>query len=84
VQYMLLGRSGLPVSSLCLGTMGFLADGTWADQPGNLTGEYRTTHAFIFRDGRWMISTSQMTGAPARREELRDTVDAKTGRSLNR
>jgi hypothetical protein len=32
----------------------------WRD----LTGEYRTTHAFIFRDERWMISTSQMTRVP--------------------
>lgn len=32
----------------------------WRD----LTGQYRTTHAFIFRDGRWMMSASQMTRVP--------------------
>jgi hypothetical protein len=30
-----------------------------------LTGQYRTTHAFILRDGRWMITASQMTRVPA-------------------
>jgi hypothetical protein len=32
----------------------------WRD----LTGEYRTTHGFIFREGRWMMSVSQMTRVP--------------------
>jgi len=32
----------------------------WRD----LTGQYRTTHAFILRGGRWMISASQMTRVP--------------------
>ena len=32
----------------------------WLD----LTGEYRTTHTFIYRDGRWQITASQMTKIP--------------------
>jgi hypothetical protein len=29
-----------------------------------LTGEYRTTHTFAFRDGRWKMTASQMTRVP--------------------
>jgi len=32
----------------------------WRD----LTGEYRTTHTYIFRDGRWQVTASQMTQLP--------------------
>lgn len=31
----------------------------------NLTGSYRTTHTFVFRDGRWQITASHMTQVPA-------------------
>lgn len=67
MQYTLLGRSGLRVSTLCLGTMGFLADGTWADQPGQKWGSSRTASqkivaAFLDAGGN-LIDTADTYGA---------------------
>jgi aryl-alcohol dehydrogenase-like predicted oxidoreductase len=41
MQYTLLGKSGLRVSTLCLGSMGFLASGTWPQAPGPKWGSSR-------------------------------------------
>jgi aryl-alcohol dehydrogenase-like predicted oxidoreductase len=67
MQYMLLGRSGLRVSTLCLGTMGFLADGIWVDQPGQKWGSSQTASqeivtAFLDAGGN-LIDTADTYGA---------------------
>jgi hypothetical protein len=38
----------------------------WRD----LTGRYRTTHSFVFRDGRWQETAAQMTAVPEEPEFL--------------
>ncbi len=67
MQYTLLGRSGLRVSSLCLGTMGFLADGVWANTPGQKWGSSRDESRDIvtaFLDGGGnLIDTADTYGA---------------------
>jgi aryl-alcohol dehydrogenase-like predicted oxidoreductase len=67
MQYTLLGRSGLRVSTLCLGTMGFLVDSTWLDEPGQEWGSSRTASkeivaAFLDAGGN-LIDTADTYGA---------------------
>jgi aryl-alcohol dehydrogenase-like predicted oxidoreductase len=67
MHYTLLGRSGLRVSPLCLGTMGFLADGKWAQTPGQKWGSSRETSreivtAFLDAGGN-LIDTANTYGA---------------------
>jgi aryl-alcohol dehydrogenase-like predicted oxidoreductase len=65
--YILLGSSGLRVSTLCLGTMGFLADGSWAQEPGQKWGSSREeSHkilAAFFDAGGNLIDTADTYGA---------------------
>ena len=67
MQYTVLGKSGLRVSTLCLGTMGFLADSNWANSPGQEWGSSRAASqeivsAFLDAGGN-LIDTADTYGA---------------------